>query len=251
MPIGGRDPLPVATIPRKLHRMPDERANPDSPRPDHEIEAILWDFGGVFTSSPFEAFNRFERARGLPENFIRAVNSANPHANAWARFESSEIDVDEFDDAFRREAEAFGHRVRGNDVLALLAGEFRPRMARVLAQCKKHYRVGCITNNMKNTATVAPGTTVANPERRAKTSAIMAQFDVIVESSVEGVRKPDPRIYEIACRRLGVAPRRAVFLDDLGINLKPARAMGMITIKVVTEDQAIEDLERATGLTFP
>lgn len=234
--------------------MPDEPSSANPPRPSHVIEAILWDFGGVFTSSPFEAFNRFETARGLPENFIRTINSANPHANAWARFESSEIDVDQFDDAFRREAEAFGHSVGGKDVLALLAGEFRPRMGRVLAECKKHYKVGCITNNMKNTATVADtpsSTTVANSERAAKTSAIMEQFDVIVESSLEGVRKPNPRIYEIACARLGVAPHRAVFLDDLGINLKPARAMGMITIKVVTEDQAIEDLERATGLSFP
>ena len=213
------------------------------------IEAVLWDFGGVFTTSPFEAFNRFEGTRGLPENFIRTVNSTNIHDNAWARFESSAIDVDEFDEAFRREAEALGHSVRGKDVLALLSGEFRPRMARVLAECKRHYKVGCITNNMKNTpAQPAPP---PNPERAAQTATILDQFDVVVESSVEGIRKPDPRIYRLACDRLGVVPEHAVFLDDLGINLKPARAMGMITIKVVTEDQAIADLEQATGLKFP
>lgn len=216
------------------------------------IEAVLWDFGGVFTTSPFEAFNRFEASRGLPENFIRTVNSTNLHDNAWAKFESSEIDVDEFDDAFRREAEALGHSVRGKDVLTLLAGEFRPRMARVLTECKRHYRVGCITNNMKNTPTrTATPAPPSNPERAARTAAILDQFDVVVESSVEGIRKPDPRIYRLACDRLGVAPENAVFLDDLGINLKPARAMGMVTIKVVTEDQAIADLERATGLRFP
>ena len=214
------------------------------------IEAILWDFGGVFTTSPFEAFNRFEASRGLPENFIRTVNSTNIHDNAWAKFESSEIDVDEFDEAFRIEAEALGHTVRGKDVLNLLAGEFRPRMARVLAECKRHYKVGCITNNMKNTPP-PPSTPAPNPERAARTAAILEEFDVVVESSVEGIRKPDPRIYRLACERLGVAPATAVFLDDLGINLKPARAMGMITIKVVTEDQAIADLERATGLAFP
>ena len=128
------------------------------------IEAILWDFGGVFTTSPFEAFNRFEASRGLPENFIRTVNSTNIHDNAWAKFESSEIDVDEFDEAFRIEAEALGHTVRGKDVLNLLAGEFRPRMARVLAECKRHYKVGCITNNMKNTPP-PPSTPAPNPER--------------------------------------------------------------------------------------
>ena len=213
------------------------------------IEAVLWDFGGVFTTSPFEAFNRFEVARALPENFIRTVNSTNLHDNAWARFESSEIDVDEFDEAFRREAEALGHSVRGKDVLTLLAGEFRPRMAGVLTECKRHYKVGCITNNMKNRPTQAAP--APNQERATRTASILEQFDVVVESSVEGIRKPDPRIYRLACDRLGVAPENAVFLDDLGINLKPARAMGMITIKVVTEDQAIADLEQATGLKFP
>ncbi|MDE0193671.1 MAG: HAD-IA family hydrolase [Gammaproteobacteria bacterium] len=216
------------------------------------IEAILWDFGGVFTTSPFEAFNRFEVARGLPENFIRTVNSTNLHDNAWARFESSEIDVDQFDEAFRLEAQALGHSVRGKDVLTLLSGEFRPRMARVLTECKRHYKVGCITNNMKNTPTQpTPSTPAPDPQRAARTTAILEEFDVVVESSVEGIRKPDPRIYRLACDRLGVAPENAVFLDDLGINLKPARAMGMLTIKVVTEGQAIADLEKATGLKFP
>ena len=212
------------------------------------IEAILWDFGGVFTTSPFEAFARFEKARGLPKDFIRTINSTNPNANAWARFESSVIDAGGFDHEFRQEAEALGHSVRGKDVLELLSGEFRPRMIAALAECKKHYKVGCITNNMKR---AGDGPAMATSDDRAEQAAkVMAMFDVIVESSVEGVRKPQPRIYEIACERLGVVPEKAVFLDDLGINLKPARAMGMTTIKVVTEEQAIGELAAATGLKF-
>ena len=212
------------------------------------IEAILWDFGGVFTTSPFEAFTRFERARGLPKDFIRTINSTNPDTNAWARFESSAIDADGFDDEFRKETEALGHSVRGKDVLDLLSGDFRPRMIAALAECKKHYKVGCITNNMKK---AGDGPAMATSDERAEQAAkVMAMFDVIVESSVEGVRKPQPRIYEIACERLGVAPQRAAFLDDLGINLKPARAMGMTTIKVVTVEQAIGELADVTGLTF-
>ena len=212
------------------------------------IEAILWDFGGVFTTSPFEAFARFEKARGLPKDFIRTINSTNPDSNAWARFESSVIDADGFDHEFRQEAHALGHSVRGKDVLELLSGEFRPRMIAALAECKKHYKVGCITNNMKR---AGDGPAMATSDDRAEQAAkVMAMFDVIVESSVEGVRKPQPRIYEIACERLGVAPARAVFLDDLGINLKPARAMGMTTIKVVTEGQAIRELADVTELTF-
>ena len=234
------------------------------------IKAVLWDFGGVFTTSPFEAFARFERAHNLPKDFIRTINSTNPDTNAWAQFESSAIDVDGFDAAFRAEAEALGHSVDGKDVLELLSGEFRPRMVAALAECKKHYKVGCITNNMKNAGEepsagerprreaagrgLAPrmrGPAMAATDARARTAAeVMAQFDIVVESSVEGVRKPNPRIYEIACARLGVRPGEAVFLDDLGINLKPARAMGMTTIKVVDERQALRELADATGLTF-
>ena len=213
------------------------------------IKAILWDFGGVFTTSPFDAFARFEAARGLPPDFIRRINSTNPDANAWARFESSEIDVDEFDDAFRREAEERGHSVGGKEVLELLSGEPRPRMAAVLAECKRHYRVGCITNNMKR---AGEGPAMAQDEGKARRAQeVMAMFEAVIESSVVGVRKPDPRIYEIACERLGVRPDESVFLDDLGINLKPARAMGMTTIKVVTEGQAIDELAAVTGLSFP
>ena len=212
------------------------------------IKAVLWDFGGVFTTSPFEAFARFEKERGLPPNLIRRINSTNPDRNAWARFESSAIDADEFDAAFAQEAAALGHNVRGKDVLALLSGAFRPRMAAALAECKTRFRVGCITNNMKRAPDAPPP--AADDERAAQTANTMALFDVVVESSVEGVRKPQPRIYQIACERLGVEPAQAVFLDDLGINLKPARAMGMTTIKVVTEDQALDELAAATGLRF-
>ena len=212
------------------------------------IEAILWDFGGVLTSSPFEAFNRYEAERGLPRDFIRTINATNPEDNAWARFESSRIDLDAFDTAFAEEALAAGHHVPGKDVIALLSGDVRPRMVRVLEHCKRHFRVGCITNNVKGGQ--GPGM-ASTGERAARVAEVMALFDVVVESSVEGVRKPDPRIYGIACERLGVDPGRAVFLDDLGINLKPARALGMQTIKVLDEQQAIEDLARVTGLDLP
>ena len=222
------------------------------------IKAVLWDFGGVFTTSPFEAFARFERAHNLPKDLIRTINSTNPDTNAWAQFESSAIDVDGFDAAFRAEAEALGHSVDGKDVLELLSGEFRPRMVAALATCKAHYKVGCITNNMKKAGEEpsggAPrpshGPAMATDQRAQTAARVMAQFDVVVESSVEGVRKPNPRIYEIACERLGVRPEEAVFLDDLGINLKPARAMGMTTIKVLDEHQALNELGAATGLTF-
>ena len=216
---------------------------------NESIAAILWDFGGVFTTSPFESFLRFERERGLPENFIRTVNSTNHETNAWARLESSEISREAFDQLFADETEQLGHRVRGLDVLNLLSGTIRPRMVNALRTCKQHFKVGCITNNMKP---AEPGAeTRSQLLNDMSPAAIMGLFDAVVESSVEGVRKPDPRIYEIACARLDVSPSQCVFLDDLGINLKPARALGMITIKVVDPDDAIAELAAATGLDFP
>ena len=212
------------------------------------IEAVLWDFGGVLTTSPFEAFNRYETERGLQRDFIRTINATNAEDNAWAQFESSRITLDEFDGLFGTESETAGHRIPGRDVIALLSGDIRPRMVEVLKRCKAVYRVGCITNNVRSGQ--GPGM-ASNGERAGRISEVMELFDVVVESSVEGIRKPDPRIYRIACERLGVAPEATVFLDDLGINLKPARLLGMRTIKVVSEDQAIEELRRHTGLDLP
>ena len=209
------------------------------------IEAVLWDFGGVLTTSPFEAFNRFESERGLPKDFIRSVNATNPDTNALAHFESSSISLDEFDLAFAEEAQARGHQVRGSEVVALLSGDVRPRMVEMLKLCKANFSIACITNNVKS----GQGPGMATDSKRASAvREVMALFDLVVESSIEGIRKPNPAIYELTCERLGVAPDRAVFLDDLGINLKPARALGMQTIKVLNEAQAIDELYEVTGL---
>ena len=211
------------------------------------IEAIIWDFGGVITSSPFEAFNRYEEAQGLPRDFIRSVNAANPDDNAWARFERSAIDAAQFDTDFMAEAAARGHEVRGSAVLELLAGALRPEMVAVLDGLKaRNYRLGCITNNVKSVA--AMGNTRETP---ADIAAVWARFDVLIESSVVGIRKPDPAIYDMACAELKVAPSKAVFLDDLGVNLKPARALGMQTIKVVSAEQAIAELAAILGHELP
>ena len=212
------------------------------------IEAVLWDFGGVFTTSPFEAFNRYEAAQGIPKDLIRTVNATNPLENAWALFERAEIDRSGFDLKFLEESTALGHPVRGADVLPLLSGDVRPRMVEALRLCKRHFRVACITNNMAQGH--GPGM-AASPEGASRSAGIMALFDVIVESSKAGIRKPDPRIYQIACEKLGVAPAACVYLDDLGVNCKPAAELGMRAIKVLTEAQALDDLAAATGLVFP
>ena len=212
------------------------------------IEAVLWDFGGVFTTSPFEAFNRYETSKGIPKDLIRTVNATNPLENAWALFERAEIDRDGFDMKFLEESTALGHPVRGAEVLPLLSGDVRPRMVEALKLCKQHFKVGCITNNMAQGH--GPGMS-ATAEGASRTAGIMALFDVIIESSKAGVRKPDPRIYLMACEKIGVDPKSCVYLDDLGVNCKPAAELGMKAIKVVTEAQALNDLAAATDLTFP
>ena len=208
--------------------------------------AVLWDFGGVILTSPFEAFRRYEIAHDLPVDFIRRVNTTNPHDNAWALLERNEISAEQFDDLFTIESVALGHRVPGIDVLGLLAGDVRPEMVAMLDRVKAAgYRVACLTNNV----TGGDGRDVEGDARAVQIAAIMDRFDVIVESSKVGVRKPERRFYEIACELLGVQAEECVFLDDLGINLKPAAAMGMTTIKVTSAEQAIADLAAALGWT--
>ncbi|MBL8647925.1 MAG: HAD-IA family hydrolase [Sphingosinicella sp.] len=214
-----------------------------------EVKAVLWDFGGVITSSPFEAFNRYEASRGLPRDSIRRINAADPDRNAWARLERSEIDADAFDALFAEEAAAQGYQIAGRDVLSLLAGDIRPAMVAALdTLTAAGIRIGCITNNAK----VGRGAgMVADPEKARAVEAILARFEHVIESAKVGVRKPDPRIYQMMCDALGVAPEACVYLDDLGINCKPAAAMGMAAIKVTSEAQALADLARLTGLEFP
>ncbi|HXB78071.1 MAG TPA: HAD-IA family hydrolase [Bradyrhizobium sp.] len=208
------------------------------------IEAVIWDFGGVLTSSPFEAFARFEAERGLPADIIRRTNAANHLENAWARFERGEVDIETFDELFATESLALGAEVRGRDVLPLLAGDLRPEMVEALRRTGSRLKTGCITNNLPANAIGSAG------GRTLYIAEVMALFDHVIESAKIGLRKPDPRIYRMMVEALGVDARRCVYLDDLGVNLKPAREMGMTTIKVVSASQAIAELEVATGLSL-
>src|SRR5215470_4674908 len=208
------------------------------------IEAVIWDFGGVLTTSPFEAFARFETERGLPADIIRRTNAANHLENAWARFERAEVDIEAFDLLFAAESLALGAEVRGRDVLPPLVGDLRPEMVEALKRIRARFKTGCITNNL-------PANSIGSKEGRTLYVAeVMALFNHVIESAKIGLRKPDPRIYRMMVEALSVDPKNCVYLDDLGVNLKPAREMGMITIKVVSAPQAIAELEAATGLAL-
>ena len=209
--------------------------------------AVIFDFGGVITSSPFEAFNRMEAERGLPRDFVRSVNSANPDNNAWAKFERAECSAAEFDLLFAAEAEALGHRLEGAAVIACLSGDIRPEMVAALDHLKAEgFELGCITNNVPS----GHGAGMARSANQAKAVAdILARFDHVIESSKVGLRKPDPRIYAMMCNALSVEPAACIYLDDLGINCKPAAAMGMAAIKVTSGEQALAELYAALALT--
>ena len=198
-----------------------------------KYKAIIWDFGGVITSSPFEAFNKFEEANGLPKDIIRTINSENSDMNAWAQFESNSITIDQFNDLFLKEAKAKGFDIKGRDIIKLLKGSIRENMVSFLRELKSDFKLGCITNNVKSSS----GENTDNETEEA-----MSIFDHVIESSIVGIRKPNPEIYMMSCDALNVSPDQCIYLDDLGINLKPARELGMTTIKVIKPEDAIQEV---------
>ena len=200
-------------------------------------KAIIWDFGGVITSSPFEAFNKFELSNNLPKDIIRTINSENPDNNAWAKFERNDIDLDEFDNLFSIEADKKGFKILGKQVVKLLSGEIRKQMVDFLSLLKKDYKLGCITNNIQNSKN-------EKVNHLNEAGQVMKIFDHIIESSKVGLRKPDPKIYYMSCDALNVKPEECIYLDDLGINLKPAREIGMTTIKVIDPNEAINEVKQ-------
>jgi putative hydrolase of the HAD superfamily len=198
----------------------------------------MFDVGGVLTTSPFEAFARFEAEHGLSPGLIRRLNSENPDTNAWARFERSELDRAAFAIAFEAEARAAGETVDAQRLLSVIRGELRPEMIEAVRRCSRRFATACLTNNF----------VIDGEELPEAVHELFNLFDAVLESRTLGVRKPEPRFYELACEALSVSPGEAVFLDDLGVNLKPARAMGIHTIKVVDPAQALRQLAAVTGL---
>jgi putative hydrolase of the HAD superfamily len=208
------------------------------------VSAVIFDLGGVLTESPMTAFAAYEEEAGLPAGLIRRLNSTDPDTNAWAKFERNELEVDGFSAAFEAEALAAGHRVEAARVLAALHGELRPAMVAAVRRLRAAgMPLALLSNN------------VAPMERTGQLGELLGLFDAIVESSVEGVRKPEPEIYVRALTRLSEAVGRPIeaadcaYLDDLGINLKPARALGFSTIKVVDPADALAELAELVG--FP
>ena len=211
------------------------------------FSSVFWDFGGVITSSPFEAFSNFELNNNLPKDFIRKVNSTNHKSNAWAQLEQSKINLEEFDVLFKKESKSLGYEVSGGQILNLLQGEIRPKMVNALEKLKKeNFTLACLTNNFNSGDKNQSALDDINKER----TKIMNNFDYIIESKELGIRKPDVEFYLKALEISGADPKKTIFLDDLGINLKPAKELGMTTIKVLDSDQALKELGNLVGINF-
>ena len=210
------------------------------------IKAVFWDFGGVITTSPFEAFNKFEIDNNLPADFLRQVNSTNPNDNAWAKLERSEVNLEEFDLLFEEESNNLGHAVKGKEVIALLQGQIRPEMVKALQKIRGNLIQACLTNNIRSLKEEA--FEEGNVSVSGKHDVIMDLFDFVIESSKVNLRKPDPAFYKMACEKACIEPSEAVFLDDLGINLKPAKNLGMETIKVINSRDALQELQKLISI---
>ena len=208
------------------------------------IAAVVFDIGGVVQDSPLHAIARYERERGLPPNAINRVVVAAGEEGAWARLERGELTVQTFCGPFEADCRARGIAIDGRVLMARIAEASGPRplMLEAIRRLRAAgLRVAALTNNwVAETPAAAASETVK--------SRLAAHFDVFVESAMVGLRKPDPRIYALVCDKLGVEPARVAFLDDIGRNLKPARELGMATIKVDDPEQALRELGTLLGL---
>lgn len=212
------------------------------------VKAVIFDFGGVFTISPVVRFSEYERENGLPEKFIGKVIKARMEDGAFARYERGEIALDTFDVDFAAETRAAGHEVPGRVIMSLLQMEIRPEMVEAYQKLvDAGVRTGCITNNMPDSGA---SDWVRGEETGPVIAQIFGQFEQVLESAQVGVRKPEPEIYQMMCDAMGLAPEECAFIDDLGVNLKSARAMGMKTVKAPLGDlqPAIDELSALTGV---
>ena len=173
---------------------------------------------------------------------MRKVNSTNPDDNAWAKLERSEVNLEEFDLLFEEESNKLGHAVKGKEVIALLQGQIRPEMVNALQKIKGKLIQACLTNNIQSLKKETFEEN--NVSVSGKHEEIMKLFDFVIESSKVNLRKPDPAFYKLACEKAEIEPFEAVFLDDLGINLKPAKILGMKTIKVIDSIDALQELQK-------
>ena len=203
--------------------------------------AVIFDLGGVVLGSPLHAIAEFEREHGIPAGFVNRVVVDTGAAGAWSRLERGLLALDEFIPAFEADCRAAGREISAGAMMLRMAqaSEPRPVMLEAVRRIRASGRLAAaLTNNW------------ASEQRDDGTRALREHFDAFFESSVLGLQKPDPRIYQHACRELGIAPAQAVFLDDIGRNLKSARQLGMATVKVDAPEPALDQLGQLLELAL-
>lgn len=200
------------------------------------IQAVIFDLGGVVLESPLHTIARFEQEKGLPDGLLNRVVRETGPSGAWSRLERGEIDMEVFCTDFDAECAERGALYPAAEVMAAIAASSgpRPQMLEALRRLRSAgLSTAALTNNWKSDGQDRHG--------------LRPFFDAFVESSIVGLRKPDPRIYHHVLDQLGAQPEEAVFLDDIGANLKGARALGITTIKVVEPETALRELEAVVG----
>ena len=201
--------------------------------------AVIFDLGGVILGSPLHAIADFEIEHGIPSGRINRIVVDSGRDGAWSRLERGEMPMREFYAAFERDCEATGVTLSARDLMDVIgaAAQPRPTMMRAVARIRDGgLGTAALTNNWIGEG---DGGAFLKP-----------LFDVFIESSVIGLRKPDPRIYQHTCEAIGIEPEQAIFLDDIGRNLKAARALGMTTIKVDDPDEALRALGDLIGIAL-
>lgn len=204
------------------------------------IKTIIFDFGGVITNSPIEGFKLLEEKHGYDKGIITNINMNNPDNNAWAKSERGEIDINTFLEEFEKEALSIGQKINAKEILQQLYGSLRKNMINKikLLSTSKKYKLICLTNVLK-------GVDIFTPKERVEAvKDVMSYFDIIYESYKLNMRKPEIRIYQYILNEINIKPEETVFLDDLGMNLKPARQLGINTIKVINPKDAINELDQ-------
>ena len=218
-----------------------------------KIRAIIFDLGGVVLGSPLHAIAEYEQELGIPANFVNRVVADTAPDGAWSRLERGEISMETFFTDFEADCRAAGQTLSAAAMFERMGKASLPRPI-MLEAIRRIRSEGFLTAALTNNWASGPDDSAATPGGEVQagpndgTRALADRFDVFVESSVEGLRKPDPRIYTLTCERLGVTPPEAAFLDDIGSNLKAARALGMTTIKVDSPEQALAELANVIGL---
>ena len=204
------------------------------------IKTIIFDFGGVITNSPIEGFKLLEEKHGYDKGIITNINMNNPDNNAWAKSERGEIDINTFLEEFEKEALSIGQKINAKEILQQLYGSLRKNMINKikLLSTSKKYKLICLTNVLK-------GVDIFTPKERVEAvKDVMSYFDIIYESYKLNMRKPEARIYQYILKELNIEPQETVFLDDLRMNLKSARKLGINTIKVIEPNDAIYELDQ-------